>query len=124
MIKVILMNKEKEFRSVTIPFKKSNEDVKEKIIDICNKTGRSKTDIVCDAIREYDPYKSNTETNINRNEIEKIVKEILGGMLLNNMALNINPYNNIQPQTEIKTEKEKLNELNKKTVDLSLLDDD
>ncbi|MBN3352660.1 hypothetical protein CF087_18835 [Clostridium botulinum] len=118
------MNKEKEFRSVTIPFKKSNEDVKEKIIDICNKTGRSKTDIVCDAIREYDPYKSNTETNINRNEIEKIVKEILGGMLLNNMALNINPYNNIQPQTEIKTEKEKLNELNKKTVDLSLLDDD
>ncbi|MBA4509777.1 hypothetical protein H1057_17280 [Clostridium sporogenes] len=124
------MNKDKEFKSVTIPFKKSNEDVKQKIIDICDQTGRSKIDIVCDAVRQYEPNKINNETNINREEIEKIVKEILGGMLLNNMAFNISPYpNNIHPtQIETKTkgelEKENLNKLNNKKIDLSLLDDD
>ncbi|KRU40011.1 hypothetical protein [Clostridium sporogenes] len=125
------MSKEKDFKSITIVFKKSNEDVKEKIMDICNQTGRSKIDIVCDAIRQYDPNKiNNNESNeINRQEIEKIVKEILGGVLLNNMASNMNPYfNNIsqfEVQTnEIKTEEERLKQLNSKKLDLNLLGDD
>ncbi|NFH34532.1 hypothetical protein FDC49_19805 [Clostridium sporogenes] len=124
------MSKEKDFKSITVPFKKSNEDVKEKIMNLCDKTGKSKIDLVCDAIRQYNPNKDNNEFNkIDREEIEKIVKEILGGMLLNNMALNVTPYpNNIQQQITTKTkeelEKEKLKQLNDKTVDLSLVDDD
>ncbi|MHB8084131.1 hypothetical protein [Clostridium botulinum] len=124
------MSKEKDFKSITVPFKKSNEDVKEKIMDLCDETGKSKIDLVCDAIRQYNPNKHNNEFNkIDREEIEKIVKEILGGMLLNNMALNVTPYpNNIQQQITTKTkeelEKEKLKQLNDKTVDLSLVDDD
>ncbi|EHN17001.1 MULTISPECIES: hypothetical protein [Clostridium] len=124
------MSKEKDFKSITVPFKKSNEDVKEKIMDLCDETGKSKIDLVCDAIRQYNPNKDNNEFNkIDREEIEKIVKEILGGMLLNNMALNVTPYpNNIQQQITTKTkeelEKEKLKQLNDKTVDLSLVDDD
>lgn len=124
------MSKEKDFKSITVPFKKSNEDVKEKIMNLCDETGKSKIDLVCDAIRQYNPNKDNNEFNkIDREEIEKIVKEILGGMLLNNMALNVTPYsNNIQQQITTKTkeelEKEKLKQLNDKTVDLSLVDDD
>ncbi len=99
-------------------------------MDLCDETGKSKIDLVCDAIRQYNPNKHNNEFNkIDREEIEKIVKEILGGMLLNNMALNVTPYpNNIQQQITTKTkeelEKEKLKQLNDKTVDLSLVDDD
>ncbi|EJE7236565.1 hypothetical protein M5L40_003582 [Clostridium botulinum] len=125
------MSKEKDFKSITVPFKKSNEDVKEKIMNLCDETGKSKIDLVCDAIRQYNPNKDNNNefNKIDREEIEKMVKEILGGILLNNMSLNINPYsNNIQQQITTKTteelEKERLNKLNNKTVDINLLEDD
>lgn len=118
------MNREKDFKSITIPFSKSNQDVKEKIKNICGNTGSSKVDIICDAIRQYNPNKDNN-IDINRAEIEKIVKEILGGILLNNMSLNINPQViQEKKKTEEEMEKEKLNELNNKKINLSLLDDD
>jgi len=128
------MTKENDFKSITIPFSKKNDDVKEKLKDLTELTGKSKVDLICEAIRQYQP---NSEANdsINKKEIEEIVekrvKEILGGMLLNNLSLNINP-GNIQPfidyvkqeKSKEEVEKERLQELNKKKINMSLLDDD
>src|SRR3712207_3527624 len=131
---MVKMTKENDFKSITIPFSKKNDDVKEKLKDLTELTGKSKVDLICEAIRQYQP---NSEANdsINKKEIEEIVekrvKEILGGMLLNNLSLNINP-GNIQPfidyvkqeKSKEEVEKERLQELNKKKINMSLLDDD
>ena len=131
---MVKMTKENDFKSITIPFSKKNDDVKEKLKDLTELTGKSKVDLICEAIRKYQPD-SKANDSINKKEIEDIVekrvKEILGGMLLNNLSLNINPVN-IQPfidhvkqeKSKEEVEKERLQELNNKKINMSLLDDD
>src|SRR3712207_7894720 len=71
---MVKMTKENDFKSITIPFSKKNDDVKEKLKDLTELTGKSKVDLICEAIRQYQP---NSEANdsINKKEIEEIVEK-------------------------------------------------
>lgn len=120
-----------DFKSITMTFNKGNKDVKEIIKDINKKTGKTKVDIICDAIRQYQHTTTNNNINnsIDKEQIKGIVKECLLDILLQqqfNGGIQIvqrAPVMQVQENKEI-VEQERLNSLNKKDIDMSLLDDE
>ncbi|MCD3351245.1 hypothetical protein G8V03_09625 [Clostridium botulinum D/C] len=121
-----------DFKSITVTFNRANKDVKEKINDLINKTGKTKVDIINEAIRHY--QLNNITTNINNDNIKQMVKESLLEILLQNqfsggiqVASNIQQPQmrmDVQEKSKERLEKERLNDLNNKSIDTNLLDDD
>ncbi|NFV48379.1 hypothetical protein FDJ70_12150 [Clostridium botulinum] len=118
-----------DFKSITMTFNRANKDVKEIIKDITEKTGKTKVDIICDAIRQYQHTTTNINNSIDKEQIKGIVKECLLDILLQqqfNGGIQIvqrAPVMQVQENKEI-VEQERLNSLNKKDIDMSLLDDE
>lgn len=121
-----------DFKSITIPFGKANQDVKEKLKDIVEKTGKTKVDIINEAIRQY-ALKNNdmSNGNINKDDVKGMVKESLLEILLQNqfngsiqVKQNIEQPIPIERKSKEDIEQEKLNRLNSKKVTMDLLEDD
>lgn len=106
----------KDFRTVTLTFNRGNEDVKNIIKKWCEITGKSKVDILADALRQYDPSKSiekNTELPLfDRHDLKEVIREVLKEEMNN------------KENDESKIEENALNKLNKKTINQNFLNDD
>ncbi|KOA76618.1 hypothetical protein ADU78_05935 [Clostridium botulinum] len=121
-----------DFKSITVTFNRANKDVKEKINNLINKTGKTKVDIINEAIRQY--QLNSITTNIDKDNIKQMVKESLLEILLQsqfNSGIQVT-QNVQQPQIRMdvqekskkQLEKERLNNLNNKSIDTNLLDDE
>ncbi|AEB77616.1 hypothetical protein ADU80_05030 [Clostridium botulinum] len=121
-----------DFKSITVTFNRANKDVKEKINNLINKTGKTKVDIINEAIRQY--QLNSITTNIDKDNIKQMVKESLLEILLQsqfNSGIQVT-QNVQQPQMRMdvqekskkQLEKERLNNLNNKSIDTNLLDDE
>lgn len=120
-----------DFKSITITFNKGNQDVKNIIKDLVDKTGKTKVDIISQAVRQYQHTTTNINNNINKDEVKGMVKESLLEILLQNqfsggiqiqqpqMKMEV-----VQEKSKAEIEKERLNSLNNKNIDNALLDDD
>ncbi|KOC47738.1 hypothetical protein ADU86_03840 [Clostridium botulinum] len=109
----------KDFKNVSVTFTRGNQDAKEKLIEFMKLTGRSKVDIICDALRQYDPYKyfNQQQNNINNNtnsisidDIKAIVEQTVSKILENKENKNI--------------EVSKIQDLSNKKIDKRFIDED
>ncbi|MCD3254352.1 hypothetical protein [Clostridium botulinum] len=121
-----------DFKSITITFNKANQDVKDIIKGMVDKTGKTKVDIICSALRQYQLNTTTINNNIDKDDIKGMVKESLLEILLQNQfsggiqvqqpqMMNMEV---IQEKNKDEIEKERLNSLNNKNIDVDLLDDD
>lgn len=121
-------NMSEDFKSITITFNKANQDVKDIIKRMVDKTGKTKVDIICSALRQYQLDTATINNNIDKDDIKGMVKESLLEILLQNQFSNgIQVVQQPQIQhvkSKEELEKERLNSLNKKDIDMSLLDDE
>ena|SRR3712207_5010159 len=117
-----------DFKSITITFNKANQDVKDIIKKMVDKTGKTKVDIICSALRQYQLDTTTINNNIDKDDIKGMVKESLLEILLQNQFSNgIQVVQQPQIQrakSKEELEKERLNDLNNKSIDTSLLDDE
>lgn len=99
----------KDFKNVSVTFTRGNKDAKDRLIELMKLTGRTKVDIICDALRQYDPYKyfnnnnqfqqqNNINNNINVNDIKAIVEQTVAKFLENQNTIkdNTKDLNNIK----------------------------
>lgn len=97
----------KDFKNVSVTFTRGNKDAKDRLIELMKLTGRTKVDIICDALRQYDPYKyfnnqmhqlNNANDNINIDDIKTIVEQTVAKILENqsNTKDNTKDLNNIK----------------------------
>lgn len=100
-----------DFKTVTLTFNRDNKDIKDLLVKFMKETGKSKVDILADALRQYDPNKE-ANTNFDRSQLKEIMRELLKEEGL------------IKEDFEEEKEENTLNELNKKILNKKLLDDD
>lgn len=100
-----------DFKTVTLTFNRDNKDIKDLLVKFMKQTGKSKVDILADALRQYDPNKG-ANTNFDRSQLKEIMRELLKEEGL------------IKEDFEEEKEENTLNELNKKILNKKLLDDD
>lgn len=120
-----------DFKSITITFNRANQDVKEIIKDLVDITGKTKVDIICQALRQYrhTTTTNNVNNTINKDEVKGMVKESLLEILLQNQFSNIQVQQpkikmEVQEKSKEELEKERLNSLNNKSISMNLLEDD
>lgn len=108
------MNADKDFKTVTLTFNRANKDTKDILVKFMELTGKSKVDIIADALRQYDPNKAEA---LDKNDIRQMIKEVLNeeGLIKN--------QNKESKEIEDDTIN-KLAELNEKKLKQSFLDDD
>ncbi|MBO0558981.1 hypothetical protein EXQ37_03860 [Clostridium botulinum] len=89
----------REVKSILLTFSERNRDVYDLIKDRDTEEFKQNTDYICNAIRFYEQYKEQIETNktsINEDKIEDIVLKVLKKYNINDMAIDKDDFKNIE----------------------------